>query len=138
MFASDYIVGLVDGEGSFTIYVRNKNSKRRVRVEPKFCLKLIEDDKGILYDLQKFFGCGSVYFQKDARSNHKNCYRFEVYNRSQLNEIIIPFFKKHKLKLYSKSKDFKLFCKIMEMINNNFHLTDKGLRQIDLIKQQMH
>ena len=48
----DYIVGLVDGEGSFTVYIRNIDDarvvKRRVVVEPKFYLKLIEKDKDIL------------------------------------------------------------------------------------------
>jgi len=43
----DYIVGLADGEGSFTAYVRDPKSmndgrERRVRVEPKFYIKLVE------------------------------------------------------------------------------------------------
>ena len=49
----DYVVGLVDGEGSFTCYVKNPDSqkqvKRRTKVEPRFFLKLIEKDKDILY-----------------------------------------------------------------------------------------
>ena len=52
MLNPDYVVGLVDGEGSFTVYIRNpdnpKKIKRRVTVEPKFYLKLIEKDKNIL------------------------------------------------------------------------------------------
>ena len=91
----DYIVGLVDGEGSFTVYVRNPDDasekKRRVVVEPKFYLKLIERDKHILERLQKYFGCGSVYFQKDTRPNHQHCYRYEVYNRNDLTNIIKVF-----------------------------------------------
>ena len=47
----NYIIGLVDGEGSFTIYIRDPelplSSKRRVTVEPKFYIKLIEKDKDI-------------------------------------------------------------------------------------------
>jgi hypothetical protein len=92
----DYIVGLVDGEGSFTVYIRNidkeKKVKRRVVVEPKFYIKLIEKDKDILYKLKEFFSCGIVYFQKDDRPNHQNCYRYEVYNRTDLIKTIIPFF----------------------------------------------
>ena len=42
----EYVVGLVDGEGSFTIYIRDpklpRSVKRRVTVEPKFYIKLIE------------------------------------------------------------------------------------------------
>ena len=93
----NYIVGLVDGEGSFTVYVKNPDSKklvkRRTKVEPRFYLKLIEKDKEILYSLKKYFGCGNVYFQPDKRENHQDCYRFEVANRNDLEKIIIPFFK---------------------------------------------
>src|SRR2546429_616479 len=115
----DYIVGLVDGKGSFTVYVRNPNipsSNRRVTVEPKFYVKLIERDRDILDSLQKFFGCGTVYFQKDTRPNHQHCYRYEVFNRKDLSETIIPFFKKHVLKFPSKNLDFTIFCEMMIQI----------------------
>ncbi len=135
----DYIVGLVDGEGSFTVYINlDKNKSRRVRVEPKFYIKLVEEDKNILYQLQKFFGCGSVYFQKDTRPNHKNCYRYEVYNRDDLNKVIVPFFSKYKPKFPSKNRDFKIFCELMEMINRNTHLNNTGLREMFCLKQKMH
>src|SRR3990167_7758261 len=138
----DYIVGLVDGEGSFTVYIRDvdveKEAKRRVVAEPKFYIKLIEKDKNILYTLKKFFGCGSVYFQKDTRPNHQNCYRYEVYNRSDLLEIIIPFFKRHELKFPSKRSDFETFCLLMEMIEKKTHRTKSGLKQMFALKQTMH
>ena len=67
MLNPNYIVGLVDGEGGFTVYVKDSNSskevKRRTRVEPRFYIKFVEKDKDILYALKEFFGCGNVYFQ---------------------------------------------------------------------------
>ena len=137
----DYIIGLVDGEGSFTVYVRNPSDvspSQRVRIEPKFYLKLIEKDKKILYQLRDFFGCGSVYFQKDTRLNHQNCYRYEVYNRNDLKLIIIPFFKKHILKFPSKKKDFNIFCKMFSMIDKGAHLRESGLKKLYSLKQHMH
>ncbi len=138
----DYILGVVDGEGSFTVYIRNpdisKNVKRRVVVEPKFYIKLIERDKDILEAFKDYFGCGSVYFQKDTRLNHQNCYRYEVYNRHDLEKVIIPFFKKNKLKFVSKRTDFEIFCKIMEGISQGSHLTEVGLRNLLKLKQLMH
>ena len=51
MVNSNYIVGLVDGEGSFTVYIKNPAKQlengRRVKAEPRFYLKLIEKDKEI-------------------------------------------------------------------------------------------
>jgi len=142
MLSKDYIVGLVDGEGSFTVYVRDQNKptkvKRRVKVEPRFYLKLIEKDKPVLDELRKFFNCGNVYFQKDNRKNHQNCYRFEVANRKDLNKTIIPFFKENKLKFPSKAKDFKIFRDLVERINKGDHLTRNGLSNLYKLKQQMH
>lgn len=138
----DYIVGLVDGEGSFTVYIRNvdveKKTSRRVTAEPKFYIKLIEKDKNILYLLKEFFGCGSVYFQKDTRPNHQNCYRYEVYNQNDLRNTIIPFFKKYELKFNSKRKDFETFCVLMGMMSNGEHLTKAGLKKMFVLKQTMH
>ncbi len=142
MFTNDYVVGLVDGEGSFTVYVcdrvRSRAAKRRVRVEPRFYLKLVAHDREILEALQRFFGCGNVYFQKDNRKNHQHCYRFEVTNRHDLNLVIIPFFRKNLPKFPSKRKDFDIFCDLMERINRGEHLTDRGLETLYRIKQQMH
>ena len=139
---SDYIVGLVDGEGSFTVYVRNPDSVklavRRVTVEPKFYIKLIEKDKEILERVQQFFGCGSIYFQKDNRPNHQHCYRYEVYKKDDLMKIIIPFFQKHPLQFSSKRTDFRIFCQMMNVIDKKAHLREKGLRSLFLLKQQMH
>lgn len=138
----DYIVGLVDGEGSFTIYVRDpklpRTKARRVTVEPKFYIKLIERDRIILGKVQKFFGCGSIYFQKDTRPNHQHCVRFEVFNRNDLIKTIIPFFLKHTLRFPSKRNDFELFCEMMGMIVQGDHLTKKGLDKLFKLKQRMH
>lgn len=142
MLHPDYIVGLVDGEGSFTVYVKSpeakKKVKRRVRVEPRFYLKLVERDKDILYKLKQSFGCGNVYLQKDARKNHQDCYRYEVANRSDLQNIIIPFFREHPLRLRSKKKDFQIFCRLMERIQKGEHLTTSGLNRLYRLKQKMH
>lgn len=138
----DYIVGLIDGEGSFTVYVRNpkdrKIRKRRVKVEPRFYVKLVAKDKVILDRLRKFFGCGNVYFQSDKRKNHQNCYRFEVAKRSDLLNKIIPFFRKYRLKFPSKRKDFEIFCTIMKVIQAKKHLTERDLIHLYNLKSQMH
>lgn len=138
----DYVVGLVDGEGSFTIYVRNpdieKKVTRRVVVEPKFYIKLIERDREILESLRDFFRCGSIYFQKDNRPNHQHCYRYEVFRWDELQSIIIPFFKQHQLKFASKRHDFEVFCSMMSLLSQGEHRTDEGLRELFKLKQQMH
>ncbi len=138
----DYIVGLVDGEGGFTAFVRNPNTfhhvKRRVNAELRFYIKLIAIDKSILDALKDYFHCGSVYFQKDNRNNHQDCYRFEVSSRKPLQEIIILFFKKNPLRFPSKRKDFIIFCQMFDMIAAKAHLTNEGLLKLFELKQNMH
>ncbi|MFH2104631.1 MAG: LAGLIDADG family homing endonuclease [Parcubacteria group bacterium] len=142
MLTKDYIIGLVDGEGSFTVYICNpdiiSSRKRRAVAEPKFYVKLVEKDKKILDELKKYFNCGNVYFQKDSRKNHQNCFRFEVTKREDLREIIIPFFKKNRLKFPSKIKDFKIFCDLVARIKKGEHLTRSGLNNLYKLKQKMH
>ena len=142
MLNPEYIVGLVDGEGSFTAYVRDPDkggkTKRRVYVEPRFYIKLIEKDKDILYRLKEYFGCGSVYFQRDKRPNHQQCYRYEVFSWKDLRNIIIPFFQKHSLQLVSKKNDFEIFCDIMKRLERGEHKTNEGLKNLCKIKAKMH
>ena len=138
----NYIRGLVDGEGSFTVYVRNPKERaqriRRVKVEPKFYLKLVDRDKNVLYKLKTFFGCGNVYFQRDKRKNHRDCYRYEVANRTDLVKIIIPFFKRYPPEIESKKKDFYIFCKILDLLEKKVHLSPKGWLKVYDLKTKMH
>ena len=128
----EYVLGLVDGEGCFN--VRINRQRRRARVELKFSLKLRHQDKEVLDELQRFFGCGKVYIQNDKRANHSLCYRFEVQNKKEIVEKIIPFFEQNCPRLPSRKKDFELFKKIAELSKDSFADLDK----IERLKSQMH
>lgn len=56
-FNPSYVLGVVDGEGSFTVYVKkpDKIQKRQARIELKFIVKLNEEDLAILQGLKDFF-----------------------------------------------------------------------------------
>jgi len=105
MLTIDYLLGIVDGEGSFNVRI-NPNKNRRAKVELKFSLKLRHQDKEILEELREFFQCGNVYIQNDKRKNHSLCYRFEVQNKDDIVKKIIPFFKKKSTKDKKQKKRF--------------------------------
>ena len=132
MLDKNYALGLVDGEGSFNVRVNRQ--RRRAKVELKFSLKLRHQDKEVLDELQKFFGCGKVYIQRDRRANHSLCYRFEVQNKKEIVEKIIPFFKQNCPRLPSRKRDFELFKQITELTQENF----VDLNKIEQLKSQMH
>jgi|SRR3989344_4270536 len=132
MLSADYIIGLVDGEGSFSVRIPNKT--RRSKVELTFSLKLRHQDKEILYRLQKFFDCGNIYIQRDKRKNHSLCYRFEVHNKKDIIEKIIPFFEENSPKIQSRKRDFELFKQIAKFSQSTFI----DLEKIKILKDQMH
>src|SRR3989344_7957494 len=133
MLAEDYIIGLVDGEGSF--YVRlNSDPRRRNKVELKFSVKLRHQDREILEQLQAFFDCGKIYLQKDKRPNHTDCYRYEVNNKKEVIEKIIPFFEKNYPKIQSRKRDFELFKQIAELSQKD----NLDLQEIQNLKDKMH
>ncbi len=133
MLNPEYVVGLVDGEGSF--YVRlNTDQRRRNKVEMKFSVKLRYQDKEILEQLKQFFNCGKVYLQKDNRPNHTDCYRFEVNNRKDIIEKIIFFFDNNSPKIQSRKRDFELFKRIAELSQEE--VLDMNL--IQNLKEKMH
>ena len=133
MLNPEYIIGLVDGEGSFYIRV-NEDPKRRNKIEFKFSVKLRHQDKEILDNLKQFFGCGNVYLQKDPRPNHTGCYRFEVNKKEDIFNKIIPFFEKNPPKIQSRKRDFDLFKQISELSQQNILDREK----IKSLKQEMH
>ena len=133
MLTPDYIIGLVDGEGSF--YVRlNSDVRRRNKVELKFSLNLRYQDKEILEQLKQFFDCGNIYLQKDNRPNHTDCFRFEVNKKEDIIQKIIPFFEKNYPKIQSRKNDFELFKQIAKLSQSR----DVNLEEISILKKQMH
>lgn len=128
-----YVVGLVDGEGSFNVRL-NKARTRRSIVELRFSLKLRHQDKEILEQLRLFFGCGNVYIQRDKRKNHSLCYRYEVQNKNQIMEKIIPFFEKNPPVIPSRKRDFELFQQIAALSKED--VVDET--KIQSLKEQMH
>ncbi len=134
---ADYFVGLVDGEGSFNVQL-NSSKRRRAKVEMRFSLKLRAEDKEILDAMREFFACGNVYRQIDKRPNHSLCFRYEVQNRTEIIEQIIPFFEKHPVQLASKQRDFHLFKEIVKLVKANADKTEEGMKELLALKEKMH
>jgi len=138
MLSADYVVGLVDGEGSFCVYSRKPSRVTwNTRIECHFYVKMREDDLKLLQKVQKFFRCGSIFFQREYRVNQRDNYRYQVSDKQKLKNVIIPFFKKHPLQS-KRIRDFELFCEILERAMRKEHQTPDGLKRILNLKQLMH
>ena len=129
---TQWIVGFVDGEGCFHIAInKNETLTSGYQVLPEFTVTQHERDIKVLYALKTFFGCGVV------RVNHENRYCYRVRGFHHLQEIIVPFFEKHKL-LTTKRVNFEKFRRVLLMMERKEHLTLQGLEKIREIQQTMN
>ncbi len=115
-----YIVGFTDGEGCFSIALKQQAGTRFGFVlDPVFHVTQHAKNRGLLLLLERFFGCGRV-IQKPGQAETLQYY---VDNRRQISEKIIPFFEKHALIV--KGEDFRKFADIVRALENKEH-SDKG------------
>ena len=134
-----YIVGLTDGEGCFFVNTSKSSAYRSGwQVQTHFHIKLRAEDQEVLWKIRDTLQCGNVYFQKEQRKNHTQCYRYTVSAKRDILEKIIPFFTSHPLQTVSKQKSFNAFCEIATLIEKGEHLTEKGVGKIRVLKQTMN
>src|SRR3972149_10965653 len=92
-----YLVGLVDGEGCFSITF-NRHKNNRIEVRLIFEIELREDDKEILERVKETLDCGSIYYLNYKRYKRwRPHYKYKVSNIKDISTKIIPFFQKYPL-----------------------------------------
>jgi hypothetical protein len=137
--AKEYVVGLTDGEGCFYVNIWKSPAYRAgYGVQMHFHLKMQERDRYLLEKIKNTLGCGAVYFQKEQRANHCQCYRYTVNSQTDILNKVIPFFKQYPLQSASKQFNFKIFCQIALLLQRKAHLTSQGVERIRALKSQMN
>ena len=135
-----WIVGFTDGEGCFTVSFFN-HPKSRLRLKwqvfPEFVISQKMKSKRALKHLQKFFGCGSIYLNKRYDNHYEHMMKYVVRNRKDLLDKIVPFFEKYPLQT-EKQKDFRIFSRIVRMMDKGKHLTKNGLTTIRKMVRKMN
>jgi hypothetical protein len=128
-----YVTGLCEGEASFSVSF-NWRRKLNVGIEtrPSFSVTLNARDLELIKALRSYFRCGAIRF-----SRSDNTYKFEVRSIADLNQKIIPHFRRYPLS-GSKARDFQAFARICEMVKANLHLNKKHLREIIELAYQMN
>ena len=134
MITPDYIVGLTEGEGCFLVCLRKNN-----RIDLRFFIAQAIGNKPLLEDVQKFFKVGSVY-QKSNVQGKLPAYAFETAKRDDVYNVLLPFFKKHKLRGY-KAKSFSTFAEIAGIIKgrqDKRKLSKEELEYVTTIRSGMN
>ena len=126
-----WVCGFTEGEGSFYIsLVKNSRLKTGVDVRLGFVLTQHSRDQALLIGLESFFGVGKFYLRSNLLAGD-----FKVTRLEDLNEKIIPFFKKYSF-LGAKFVSFEQLCLVADLMKAKDHLTEEGLKKIRDIKSR--
>ena len=137
MLDPQYILGFVDGEGSFHVAIyKDSHMSSGLKFIPEFHISQNAASKTVLYQINSFFKCGYIK-QNHSKNSKDSTYVYVVRNRKDLLNSIIPFFRKHHL-FTQKQKDFLLFAKIVEKMENSVHRDIKGAKQILQLAYKMN
>ena len=122
MLHPEYITGFCDGEASFSVTLSPRGKLWEVR--PSFSVSQNKASKGVLFQIEEFFGCGYI-----RPSRKDNTYKYEVRSLKDLTSKIIPHFEKYPLKTENR-KNFEGLKGIVEMMRKEEHLKPSGLKEI--------
>ncbi len=136
----NWLLGFIEGEGCFMIgVVKNKNYRLGINFSPYFQISLVETDVNALIKIKNHLGFGTIqkqYLKRIRGKNHQDAYRLYVIglnNCLKLKERLI------KLKWYAKKeKDFKKWCKFLEIMENKQHLTKRGIIKVLKLRDLMN
>ena len=126
-----YLAGFVDGEGSFNVSLRKRNDYR-LSWQIVMAFNVSQRDITNLFLLKKYLGCGKIKKRKDG------LYYFEVVNQKSIFERVIPFFRKFYFLSASKKRNFSIFRKIANLVEEGSHLNKDGLREIIELREKLN
>lgn len=135
-FFCGYIVGLVDGEGSFHIaFPKRDDLSGGFSVMPEFHLSQHCDSRQVLELAKRLFGCG--YIKENHPKSSDMTLVYIVRSRHDLLTKVIPFFEINELRTL-KANDFKIFAKIVRFIHKGKHKNKQGLIEIINLAYKMN
>jgi hypothetical protein len=139
-----WVIGFVDGEGCFSVsFVRQSGGTGRrgyklgYQVAPRFIVSQGASSVACLEELREFFGVGYVYGNQRHDNHREHMRQYVVSGRWDLLETVVPFFEEHPLRT-AKRADFEKFVRVLDMMEDELHLTREGLAQIAEITQTMN
>ncbi len=135
-----YIVGFVDGEGCFSVTCSQRDDcKTGYEIKAAFEMEVVIDDYPIMKRIHRALDKPGQLYSFDFKRYPKwkpHC-KIKVSNIKDITEKVIPFFKAHPLQS-KKAKSFKIFCKIVKMIQEKKHLQRSYAKKIVKLRNTMN
>jgi hypothetical protein len=135
---AEWIAGFTDGEGCFSIsVVRNEGCRLGWQVQHEFAITQSSGSMAALEAIRSHLGCGRIIVSHRADNHREPLARYSVKRRSDVIDLIIPFFEAHPL-MTAKRNDFELFREAMEIVSSGRHLEVNGLSEIASLTERMN
>lgn len=106
---NEWLVGITDGNGTFSIYTNITNKK----INFIYKITLIKKNAQLLYKIKSYLKVGFIIYD-----NNNNIVSYIIKNKEHLLNIIIPIFDKYPL-LTSKRLNYLKFKESLLISNNN-------------------
>uniref|UniRef100_UPI00223816D7 LAGLIDADG endonuclease n=1 Tax=Ramaria rubella TaxID=113071 RepID=UPI00223816D7 len=128
------VTGLTDGEGGFYCSIlKSEYGLTGFKVKLEFKVTQKTHSEGILYEIQEYFGCGSVVIDNRKTDTKK----YHITSLSSIIEKIIPHFESYPC-LTSKYLNFSDWKKIAFIMTNKEHLSPEGLKKVKYFSSKMN
>lgn len=130
-----YITGITDGEGSFQISIQDLKGNGLTGFKPFLEFKITQKNHsvGVLFEIQKFFGCGRICIDNRKSSTMK----FVITNVDDLFYKLIPHLDKYSL-ITSKYLNYIDFKSALILLKNKEHFKYEGIQKLRCIKSTMN
>ena len=132
-----YVVGFIDGEGSFSISIgKHKTLKRGYEVRPEFEIEVRNNDQEILDRVLITIGAGRIYDLSYERYGWYPHAKYKITSIWDLKEYLFPFLDKYPPQA-KKGKSYQLFRRIVLMVCDKQHLSDEGFEKIVQLRAEL-
>lgn len=82
-----FICGFIAGEGCFV----GVNKKKNNGIKFNFAIQLASDDSDILKDIQRFIGCGKIYYREKRSPKWKDSCTYQINSTKDAWQYLVPF-----------------------------------------------
>ncbi len=132
-----YVVGFIDGEGSFSVSVgKHKTLRRGLEIRPEFEIELRADDRKILERVMLTIGCGKIYDCSYERYGWYPHVKYKITSTKDMENYLFPFLDKHPLQA-KKAIVYRFFREIVLMVRHKQHLSDRGFKKILILRSKI-
>ena len=134
----NWLSGFIDADGSFSIQHNNTKKRKiscRLRIEQRMYEPISKNSYiNILTEVTKFLNCNLKTRRQISTGNEY----FNITASSRISLSIITTYFKHFPLYSSKYLDYKDWEQATKLILNNNHYTEKGILEIDILKNNMN